>query len=61
MDNATFETLEKIISPRGEIGVEYWDYEKNEWRKSRYNLRVPGLVHEASTMWIGNDSESRKS
>lgn len=58
MDKATFETLEKIISPKGAIGVEYWDYEKNKWRKSRSNLRVPGLVHEASTMWIGNDSES---
>ncbi|MCB4799214.1 GMC oxidoreductase [Neotamlana laminarinivorans] len=58
MDKGTFETLEKIISPKGKTGVEYWDYNKNKWKKSRQLLRIPGLVHEASTMWIGNDPES---
>ncbi len=61
MDKGTFETLEHILSPKGKSNVEYWDYETNHWiceRPKQKSYRVSGLVHEASTMWIGNKDDT---
>ncbi|TKD58963.1 GMC oxidoreductase [Flavobacterium sp. ASW18X] len=61
MDKATFNMLEDICSPKGANQVEYWDAEQNKWKKTRpkkKKYRVSGLVHEASTLWMGTDSES---
>jgi choline dehydrogenase-like flavoprotein len=58
MDESTFQTLEQVFSPKGQAHVEYWhgSPEKGEWKRSRppvEQIRVPGLVHESSTLWIG--------
>lgn len=61
MDESTFKVLENILSPKGPENVQYWDSSDNSWKNQRpeiNKIRVPGLVHEASTMWIGTDSES---
>ena len=61
MENRTFEVLEKTLLPNGAC-VEYWhDNEQGsgEWmqhRPSTDKIRVPGMVHEASTLWIGEDA-----
>ncbi len=67
MDIATFEILEKAISSKGASGVEYWDNsiadekmdkENLKWTKKRPNddaIRVDALVHESSTLHIGED------
>lgn len=63
MDESTFEVLERILSPDGKERVEYWHGEPDEgqWerkRPPRSQIRVPGLVHEGSTLWIGTDDAS---
>ena len=64
MDEGTFQALERVLSPKGPGRVEYWhDGQGNsgEWRTQQPSveqIRVPGLVHEGSTMWIGKDDES---
>jgi choline dehydrogenase-like flavoprotein len=64
MDEGTFQMLEKVLSPKGPERVEYWHAttgSKGIWehkRPSVEQIRVPGLVHEGSTMWIGTDEES---
>ena len=55
MDEATFNVIEKGVSASG---VEYWHPQgsSGSWHTLRPpadKRRVPGLVHEASTMWIG--------
>lgn len=57
MDKATFQMLERVLSPRG--NVEYWrgDPAEGAWASERPSIaqrRVGGLVHESSTLWIGN-------
>ena len=64
MDEGTFQALERVLSPKGKQGVEYWHTSANgtgEWLPERppmEKFRVPGLVHEGSTMWIGDDEEA---
>lgn len=60
MDKVTFEVLEQGLSPKGEERVEYWhgDPDTGQWKRQRNKIRVPGLVHEASTLWIGDDDEA---
>jgi hypothetical protein len=61
MDSATFDTLEKIISPKGNEGVEYWQNSQNKWEKNRplkTDYRPKGTVHDASTLWIGKDKSA---
>ncbi|WP_287310440.1 GMC oxidoreductase [Moorena sp. SIO1G6] len=60
MDKATFEVIEQGLSPKGKDRVEYWhgDPDTGQWKRERHKTRVPGLVHEASTMWIGDDEEA---
>ena len=59
MDKTTFECLENNFTPAGQT-IQYWSNDKNDWdltgkRPLPAEIRVPGLVHEASTMWIGDD------
>lgn len=59
MDKTTFECLENYLTPAG-LTIQYWSNDKNDWdqtgtRPSPTEIRVPGLVHAASTMWIGDD------
>lgn len=64
MDEGTFQVLERILSPKGASRVEYWHAAPDgngEWRTKRppvSQIRVPGLVHEGSTLWIGEDASS---
>ena len=55
MDEATFNVIENGVSASG---FEYWHPQgsSGSWHTERPpadKRRVPGLVHEASTMWIG--------
>ncbi|WP_211193741.1 GMC oxidoreductase [Pyxidicoccus fallax] len=63
MDEATFQMLELALSPQGASRVEYWHGTPDEgtWTRERPGVterRVPGLVHEGSTLWIGDDAEA---
>jgi choline dehydrogenase-like flavoprotein len=58
MDEATFQMLERALSPRGADRLQYWhgDPANGKWQRARpteTERRVPGLVHEGSTLWIG--------
>ena len=62
MDESTYQMLENILAPKG--GLEYWHFDGDSsggsWKANRpatKQIRIPGLVHEASTMWIGNDKD----
>jgi len=63
MDEGTFQALERVLSPRGAQRVEYWHPSANgsgAWQPERppvEGIRVPGLVHEGSTLWIGEGEE----
>ena len=61
MDESTFEMLD-ILAPSE---LQYWHSHdggsSGAWETSRPTagmIRVPGLVHEASTMWLGKDKGS---
>lgn len=59
MDESTFEVLEKILSPKGKDRVEYWHGapDSGSWacaRPSTTERRVDALVHESSTLHIGD-------
>jgi choline dehydrogenase-like flavoprotein len=64
MDEGTFQALERVLSPKGPGRVEYWHAttgNAGEWLNKRppvEQIRVPGLVHEGSTMWIGEGEDS---
>jgi choline dehydrogenase-like flavoprotein len=64
MDEGTFQTLENALSPKGHGAVEYWHASSDgsgKWESSRppvQQIRVPALVHEGSTLWIGGDEEA---
>ncbi|WP_353929906.1 GMC oxidoreductase [Okeanomitos corallinicola TIOX110] len=64
MDEATFAMLEKALLPENSgYSVEYWhnDQDQGTWQAKRPSpgqIRVDGLVHEGSTLWIGNDHDS---
>ena len=63
MDEGTFDALEKVLSPQGAAGVEYWHGDPNTgtWkgeRPSTGQTRVPALVHEGSTLWIGEQEDA---
>ena len=59
MDKATFEILEEVLSPNGPTKVEYWHGapDDGKWkseRPSEKQRRVDALVHESSTLHIGD-------
>jgi len=59
MDRVTFEILEKVLSPMGPQNVQYWhgkDFKSGHPEKNAY--RAPGLVHEGSTMHIGDETDN---
>ena len=63
MDTATFEVMEKVLSPNGACEVEYWhgSPDQGTWtsaRPSREQIRVSGLVHEGSTLYIGAEDSA---
>ncbi len=63
MDEGTFQMLESALSPAGASAVEYWHGAPDDgsWsteRPSEAERRVPGLVHEGSTLWLGDDGTS---
>ncbi|WP_348944838.1 GMC oxidoreductase [Chitinibacter sp. FCG-7] len=63
MDEGTFQMMERALSPKGAAQVEYWHGDANvgTWQKAPPPIaqrRVGSLVHEGSTLWIGNDGQS---
>ena len=64
LDESTFEVLERLDSrddPNDPCQLEYWHSSTQSWRKERppaHQIRLPGLVHEASTMWMSDDETS---
>ena len=69
MDESSFGLLEQIISPKDEDGkhkVQYWHGKPSvgEWKSERpltSQIRVPGTVHESSTLIIGSKTSERTS
>lgn len=62
MDEGTFEMLERALSPAGASAVEYWHGSPDEgvWMSEHPPVnqrRVGGLVHEGSSLWIGEGDE----
>lgn len=60
MDEGTFQMMERVFAPHG--NVEYWhgDPDTGSWssaRPSEAERRVGGLVHEGSTLWIGDGDD----
>lgn len=63
MDAATFGVLEQVLSPGGAASVEYWHGppDAGEWgatRPAAAARRVDALVHESSTMHIGEGPDA---
>lgn len=63
MDAATFETLEQVLSIKGADRLEYWHGTPEEgiWiceRPDKKQRRVDALVHESSTLHIGEDDNA---
>ncbi|RKH70963.1 GMC family oxidoreductase [Corallococcus aberystwythensis] len=63
MDRSTFEVLEKVLSPKGPDRVQYWHGppDAGTWTSSRPEMkerRVDALVHESSTLHIGEDDHA---
>ncbi|MDR5865357.1 GMC oxidoreductase [Halomonas koreensis] len=63
MDKATFGILEEALSPEGAAQVEYWhgDPDEGEWsaeRPGRHQRRVDALVHESSTLYLGEQESA---
>lgn len=60
MDEGTFQMMEKVFSSAGR--VEYWhgDPDQGKWsseRPAKTERRVPALVHEGSTLWLGEGEQ----
>ncbi len=63
MDIATFDIIEKALSPNGDSAVEYWHGEpdKGDWESTRpaqEQIRIDGMVHESSTLHIGEEASA---
>jgi len=63
MDIATFGILEQVLSPQGTKSVQYWhgDPVKGQWMSQRPDTRerrVDALVHESSTLYLGEDTSA---
>lgn len=63
MDEGCFQMMERVLSPAGADRVEYWHGapDAGTWLGSRPTVeerRVPGLVHEGSTLHIGQADDA---
>ncbi|MBP2411935.1 choline dehydrogenase-like flavoprotein [Arthrobacter stackebrandtii] len=63
MDEGTFQMMERVLSPGGAARVEYWHGDPNtgSWGAERPSIaerRVPGLVHESSSLPIGDGAQA---
>ena len=55
MDEATYQTI-NVMAGGETSAIEYWDVYKGEWTKVKQpkeTIRTPGIVHEASTAFVG--------
>jgi hypothetical protein len=61
MDEATYQTINVMAGGKTlEDTIEYWDVYKGVWAKAkqpREAIRIPGIVHEASTAFVGPKKE----
>ncbi|UJR18156.1 hypothetical protein I4U23_005056 [Adineta vaga] len=60
MDNKTFEVMNKLSSDPNNNDLEYWHETDKTWKKDiplSDEIRKPWIVHDASTMWIGDDED----
>ncbi|KAM0418762.1 hypothetical protein ACHAPT_012272 [Fusarium lateritium] len=57
MDTATYDTIKAMSGgDESESSIEYWDEAKHGWFKAKPavdTIRIPGVVHEASTCFVG--------
>ncbi|KAI9734346.1 MAG: hypothetical protein M1834_002452 [Cirrosporium novae-zelandiae] len=54
MDQATYQTIDVMAGTPDQ--VEYWDETNHTWQMDRpevADIRIPGVVHEASTAYVG--------
>lgn len=59
MDESTYKVLEHLTPP--EAKMQYWNKDTLQWTDERpppKQIRSRGVVHPASTMWIGKDPDS---
>lgn len=59
MDQATYDTIE-TMSGGNSSNIEYWDVNTQGWIKEKPavdTIRIPGIVHEASTAFVGLESK----
>jgi len=55
MDEATYQTI-NVMAGGETSAIEYWDVNNREWAKVKQpkeTIRIPGIVHEASTAFVG--------
>ncbi len=63
MEEGAFQMLEQVLSPEGPGRVEYWCENRSStgsWehrRPTTQEMRSSAVMHEGSTLWIGNDSD----
>jgi hypothetical protein len=58
MDTATYETIAAMSGDASML--EFWDEGTHGWtenRPAKENIRVPGIVHEASVSYVGPEKE----
>lgn len=58
MDTATYQTIEAMAG--GTDGIQYWHETNKGWKNDKpevQDIRVPGVVHEASTAFVGASNE----
>ena len=55
MESVTFKIIEDLLA--SDEKVDYWNFEKNQWQSEQAKFRAPGLVHESSTMKIGESDK----
>jgi choline dehydrogenase-like flavoprotein len=61
MDNVTFEVMKKLSPSAKSDDLEYWHETDKTWKKDAppsEQIRKKFLVHDASTMWIGNNGDT---
>ncbi|PWW71962.1 FAD/NAD(P)-binding domain-containing protein [Tuber magnatum] len=60
VDDATFQTIEAIAGEDFKDRIEYWSEADKGWRSAKPppgDIRVPGMVHEGSTLFMGPEDQ----